>query len=437
MTSEVLTVPTAFGDLSELSEGLADRVDEERIILYGPSPFSEGETVGFAVLLMDGTEALTGVGRVAAAVDGGEERAPETRFDIVFDSLQLDGRSEVVYERIVLARQSLYGADPATGEVSLEDLEAEVSGTDAAYGVGDDVDGEAALDPYAAGGDDALGEEPSAEAGYGAEPEGYGAEEAYASADEAYEVPAEPAADAAEAEVFASFTPSADELGAEEPGGWEDAASEAFDDAGFDEPVEGATVVGSVESLRPSSLAAPSGAPPPALPSAPAGFRLQAPPGGVLTRPMAPATWWPEATPVQARPSTGHFQYGDTLPIPAAPPRPTLDPSLRVSPAPRPGDRLQPPAPPSLPPTGAAMAPATEAVALDDALGDDALGDDVEASDDVDAFLDAGGNDDAADPNDTYDINSDAPDAYELEGGTFDDLEAETQHAVELPEDDR
>ena len=128
----VLTVPTHFGDLSELSQGLVDRVDEERIILYGPDPYDEGSTVGFAVLLVDGTTALEGLGRVAAAVDGGEARAPETRWDIVFDSLQLEGRSEVVYERIVLARQSLTGGEPATGEVSLDELEAQTAAEEAA-----------------------------------------------------------------------------------------------------------------------------------------------------------------------------------------------------------------------------------------------------------------------------------------------------------------
>ena len=61
--TEVLTVPTHFGDISELSAGLADRVDEERLILYGPTAYEEGATVGFAVLLMDGSPALEGVGR--------------------------------------------------------------------------------------------------------------------------------------------------------------------------------------------------------------------------------------------------------------------------------------------------------------------------------------------------------------------------------------
>lgn len=451
MTSEVLTVPTAFGDLSELSEGLADRVDEERIILYGPEPFGEGETVGFSVLLMDGTEALTGVGRVAAAVDGGEDRAPETRFDIVFDSLQLDGRSEVVYERIVLARQSLYGADPATGEVSLADLEAaeEVAPVDPEPAEDPDLGAAYAVDDVA----DAVGAEPEDDAT--AAPDDYAPAEDYAVAAEEYAVPADAelggyvAEDAVaeeapvgEEEVFASFPPPADE-----PGVWEEeqAASDEELDAVFDEPEafsEGATMVGSVESLRPPTVAAPSGAPAPSLPDAPSGFQLQAPPGGVLTRPMAPATWWPEAVPAQPRPSTGHFQYGDTLPTPNAPPRPNLDSSLRVSPAPRPGDALQPAAPPSLYPGNEATPPATEAVALDDAL------DVAEPSDDVDAFLEAGANDDLADANGTYEISSEAPDAYELTSdvpdefdlepnGSFEDLEAETQHAVELPEDDR
>ena len=117
--TEVLTVPTSFGDIAELSSGLADRVDNDRIILYGPEPYEEGAEVGFAVLLLDGTAAIEGVGRVSAAVDGGEDRAPEIRYDIVLDSLQLDTRSEIVLERILMGRQSELGEEAATGEVAM------------------------------------------------------------------------------------------------------------------------------------------------------------------------------------------------------------------------------------------------------------------------------------------------------------------------------
>ena len=121
--SQVLTVPTHFNDLGELSEGFLDRVEEDTLILYGPVAYEDGSEIEFAVLLADGSPALEGVGRVRAAVDGGAERVPETRYDVVVEALELDGRSEVVFERLVLARQAVSerppadNAEPPTGDM--------------------------------------------------------------------------------------------------------------------------------------------------------------------------------------------------------------------------------------------------------------------------------------------------------------------------------
>ncbi|MCB9612934.1 MAG: hypothetical protein H6722_10825 [Sandaracinus sp.] len=479
MTTEVLTVPTAFGDLSELSEGLADRVDEERIILYGPTPYDEGVMIGFSVLLMDGTPALEGVGRVAAAVDGGDDRAPETRFDIVFDSLQLDGRSEVVYERIVLARSSLYGADPATGEVSLEELEAQSRELEAPL-----EEGYAADDGgYAEeGGYEAPAEEAVAEDAYAVseeEPAG----EVFASFDGAEEggyegvgdvafsepPPAqEPAAEDPYAEPAAALSDVSDAEApeAEEAAGVEAASVDpdevGYDDGyeqGFEDADEGSTMVADLDQIRAAANlgaeAKPSLAPAPALPSAPPGFVLQAPPGGVITRPMAPPTWWPEATaPAQPRPSTGWFQYGDDLPLPAAPPRPELDPTLRVSPAPKPGDELSPPSPPSVMPP--MMVGRVEEAEVPAYMAEDPVPDAYE-----------GGFDEAEEPAeegaeeaeayaaprevDGYAEGEEDPNAYAEEAESLeadpedwggvdiegDELEGDTRHAVELPEEER
>ena len=120
--TEVLTVPTHFEDISELSQGLADRVEDERLILYGPDAYEEGAQIGFAILLVDGNPALEGLGRVAASLDGGDERAPETRFDIVLDALELEGMSQAVFERIVMTRHA--EGEPATGEIPIDELEA-------------------------------------------------------------------------------------------------------------------------------------------------------------------------------------------------------------------------------------------------------------------------------------------------------------------------
>ncbi|RLB51965.1 MAG: hypothetical protein DRH23_00880, partial [Deltaproteobacteria bacterium] len=123
--SQVLTVPTHFNDLGELSEGFLDRVEQDTLILYGPVAYEDGSEIEFVVLLADGSPALEGTGRVRAAVDGGADRVPETRYDVVVEALQLDGRSEVVFERLVLSRQavsdhpSAEGDAPPTGEVDV------------------------------------------------------------------------------------------------------------------------------------------------------------------------------------------------------------------------------------------------------------------------------------------------------------------------------
>jgi hypothetical protein len=105
--SQVLTVPTNFNDLGDLSEGFLDRVERDTLILYGPVAYEDGSEIEFAVLLADGTPALEGRGSVRAAVDGGSDRVPETRYDIVVEALEFDGRYEVVFERLVLTRKEV------------------------------------------------------------------------------------------------------------------------------------------------------------------------------------------------------------------------------------------------------------------------------------------------------------------------------------------
>ncbi|MBW2588280.1 MAG: hypothetical protein JRD92_15235 [Deltaproteobacteria bacterium] len=131
--SQVLTVPTHFNDLGELSEGFLDRVEQDTLILYGPVAYEDGSEIEFVVLLADGSPALEGVGRVRAAVDGGADRVPETRYDVVVEALQLDGRSEVVFERLVLARQAVsdhppaHDAEPPTGDIDVAPSDDELS----------------------------------------------------------------------------------------------------------------------------------------------------------------------------------------------------------------------------------------------------------------------------------------------------------------------
>jgi hypothetical protein len=110
--SQVLTVPTHFNDIGEFSEGFLDRVERDTLILYGPVAYEDGFDIDFVVLLADGSPALEGTGRVRAAVDGGADRVLETRYDVVLEALQFDGRYEVVFERLVLARQAVSDHPP-------------------------------------------------------------------------------------------------------------------------------------------------------------------------------------------------------------------------------------------------------------------------------------------------------------------------------------
>jgi hypothetical protein len=139
--SQVLTVPTHFNDIGELSEGFLDRVEQDTLILYGPVAYEDGSEIEFAVLLADGTAALEGTGRVRAAVDGGADRVPETRYDVVVEALELDGRYEVVFERLVLARQAV--SDPPPVDPEEDQSTSEMDAAPAA----DDSEAESADEP--------------------------------------------------------------------------------------------------------------------------------------------------------------------------------------------------------------------------------------------------------------------------------------------------
>lgn len=97
-----LEVPTSFSDVGQLAQGLSDRVKDGMLMLYGPTPVDEMTWVRFAVRLADESPALQGLGRAIRSVDGGTERPDLARFDIVLDSLQLEGTSQVVFETILM-----------------------------------------------------------------------------------------------------------------------------------------------------------------------------------------------------------------------------------------------------------------------------------------------------------------------------------------------
>jgi len=375
--TDTLTVATHFEDLSQFAAGLVDRVDEDRLILYGPSAFPDGERVNFAVLLVDGSPALEGQARILATVDGGEERDPSARFDIYLDGLELGGMSQAVYERIVLARQSLTSGEPPTGEIDVGELERMEAEAAAAAEPPDPFEAEA--EPPLEAADEDWGE-PAAEADMGvaqmddfggestvvaADPQAladaYEAERERAAADEqpAAEEPAE-AEDWAEpmeapaedwAEPVASEPPAAAEpmeapaedwaepaADAEDAEDWAEPADDDFapvDTGDFHGPGAQAPHAAAPDAGTVAALAGEASIPPPP-PVDPGGFRLAAA-GAVLTRPSREPAWWPApAERPEAREVSGYFAYEGELPIPSTPPHPDLDAGYRVGPAPRP-----------------------------------------------------------------------------------------------------
>lgn len=286
MTTHAISVPTPFNEINELAESFAPRVDEERIMLPHYEDIPVDEWVRFEVTFADGAPALSGTGRCSASYDAGEEREPEQRFDIVLEELALDEMAQVYFERVLIVRQQQASAEPITGQVEVpEEL----------------VEQPMAAEPVA---DEPL----TADA---------------VSFDE--ELPSEP-----EPVRFAEEEPA--------PASYEAPLSSS--ELELPEGEEGATPR-KKKQKEPERLAPPVAAiyalPPPTAPG-----QLPTPHGNgtTLTRRWVEASWSPEPMErPEPSPSTGYFQYGiGVLPRPAAPPRPQLDASLRVMPAPRPGD---------------------------------------------------------------------------------------------------
>jgi len=320
--SKVLTVPTHFNDIGELSEGFLDRVEQDILILYGPVAYEDGAEIEFAVLLADGTPALQGQGLVRASVDGGADRVPETRYDVVVEHLNLEGRYEVVFERLVLARQAVSDRPPQDEEVSVS--RGEVESVMPNELEGDDEDWAPETEPPKAfaseeGFDDDYdedqGDEPATViAAVDAQALMAGAAEQEESEDEVvFEQ------ETIDEEIGSEFGQAADQPD-EKPEAVFEGRLELDSMYAFEHGIAAEPRVGMPVPMP--SMAAP----PEALPSPPV-LRLAEPPQG-LTRPsLAP----PEELLFAADDEvsdvhhTGLFAYEDQLPIPSRPPLP--DPS--------------------------------------------------------------------------------------------------------------
>ena len=347
--SQVLTVPTHFTDIGELSDGFLDRVDRDTLILYGPVAYEDGSQIQFAVLLADGTAALEGTGVVRAAVDGGADRVPETRYDVVVEALELDGRYEVVFERLVLARQAVSEPpvpdpeeDEPTGEI---EAASEHDDSADAPSVNDSTDDEASayvndveltadevfslapgeLESVAPGEYDselpeesAVETEPPDDADDEPETSVEEVEDEYTDEDELATVVA-----AVDPEALMADAEEAQEQEAQE----QVIAAEAEDvdpDYAFEHGI-------AVEPQVGMPVPIPSMAAPPEAPPAPPRLRLAEPPDG-LTRPsLAKADELRFSTDGEVSDvhTTGLFAYEDGLPIPSRPPLP--DPNGRRS----------------------------------------------------------------------------------------------------------
>ncbi|MGE0788702.1 MAG: hypothetical protein AB7S26_23725 [Sandaracinaceae bacterium] len=389
-----ISVPTPFNDISELAESFHSRVDEERLMLPSGESVPEGEWVQFAVILADGSAALQGQGRCTQSFDNGEERAPEHRYDVVMDSLQMDDMAQIYFERILQVRAAYAGEEPQTGEVEVPETaaaqpayEADVEPADVASDMDNPGFDGATYDAGHAGQDDAgqyvAGQDDAGQYGAGQYDAGqydaardaapydaaqldapgdagpYAAEVDAAPAEVAYEAPADGAVAAAyDAELDAVFD---DDAPAEAPAAYapideaeeeldsgllEATSSEWSDDAGSQPP-----------SHRPApSLSAPAQSMIYELPAPQAPAPLPSPHSEAgaagLTRRILHATWSPQpAVRPDSLGATGYFAYAQgALPAPGQPPRPDLDPSQRVGPAPRPGDEFAAPIARTAPP---------------------------------------------------------------------------------------
>jgi hypothetical protein len=334
MMSQVLTVPTHFHDIGELSEGFLDRVERDTLILYGPVAYEDGSEIEFVVLFADGSTALEGAGRVRAAVDGGADRVPETRYDVVVEALVLDGRYEVVFERLVLARQALSDRplaeddEPATHEMEAVD-ESDTPYIDDIELTADEVFS------LAPGEVEVATVPPEASAVDTVPPEAFEDED-----EQEFEAPTVIAAVDAEAMMAASEPAAASEpVAASEPAPVydsdpqlgavaetdldEDAMGGQDGEGHFDSEYAFAHGIAAAPQVG-MPVPVPSMASPPGAPPEPPRLRLAEPPQG-LTRPslaLVEESSFTTDGEVSDVHSTGLFAYENGLPVPTRPPLP-------------------------------------------------------------------------------------------------------------------
>jgi hypothetical protein len=272
MSEEIFSVVTPFADVASLAQGYMNRADGERLLLPLPLANSTGTGVRFVVYLSDGTPAFAGAGLCSQASDQGDTVPSEQRYETLLDTLNFDERSRPVYDYIVAVRNAAYAQQQ---EVAYTDDA--VSAEDVAVG----ADG-------------------------GEEVQAFGGED-------------EPTVFQRVAHQAPSTQPPPISAPPPDPSVAPVEATEAADAIAIESLPAHAALSDVAIDRQPSFV-------PPPIPT------------GLLTRP-ARAMHWQPAPPRRPtpRPASGLFRYGTGgLPRPARPPRPELDPALKVQPAPRP-----------------------------------------------------------------------------------------------------
>ena len=248
------------------------------VILPAGESVDEGAWAQFEIALYDGSAGLAGLGRCVTVVDNGEERLPHQRFDVVFDSLQFETHEQRVFDHI-LALHGVGGSElEQVADADAESLPPQSTGTtgNQYVDVSTDFSGAQPL-PL-----DSLDED-------GEQTLVASAEELEAAISDYQSARPAPGGEANDVTPTAAATPPATppKYGAAGGGGYGRVAAahavqpSAFEEA-FEEPVSG-------ERIAP-------------------------------TRPLNGTA----------------FAYTNGIPFPASPPRPQLEASLRVTPAPRP-----------------------------------------------------------------------------------------------------
>ncbi len=102
--TQAIIVETSYRDAGEFIEGFQSQVDDEHLVLPASIMVPEGEWVEFHVALADQSPIFEGLGRCAGVLDNGDDVEESHRYELMLDSLQLKGVSQVLFDELLRAR---------------------------------------------------------------------------------------------------------------------------------------------------------------------------------------------------------------------------------------------------------------------------------------------------------------------------------------------